>query len=62
MLQKITEIVKECGAIIRNAQIHHVELKNQDRRNLLTEYDVKIQSVLEQKLIQILQIKSLNMN
>lgn len=54
MLQKITEIVKECGAIIRNAQIHHVELKNQDRRNLLTEYDVKIQSVLEQKLIQIL--------
>ncbi len=54
MLQKIADVVKECGAIIKSAEIHHIELKNQDRRNLLTEYDVKIQSILQQKLKEIL--------
>ena len=54
MLTKIITVVKECGRIVRNAQIHHVELKNQDRRNLLTEYDVKVQAILQQKLKEIL--------
>ncbi len=54
MLQQIKDVIKECGQIIKNAQIHHIELKNKDRRNLLTEYDLKIQSILEQKLKQIL--------
>ena len=54
MLKKITDVVRECGAIVKNAQIHHVELKNQDRRNLLTEYDLKVQSILQQKLTAIL--------
>ncbi len=50
MLEKIIEAVKECGAILKNAEIHDVALKNNDRRNLVTEYDVKIQSVLKEKL------------
>ena len=54
MLQEITNVVRECGLIIKTAQIHHVELKNQDRRNLLTEYDLKIQAILQQKLQEIL--------
>lgn len=54
MLQKIVAIVKECGEIIKNAQIHNVELKNNDRRNLVTEYDIKIQSLLIEKLNNIL--------
>ena len=54
MLQKIIDVVKECGNIVKNAQIHHVELKNQDRRNLLTEYDLKVQAILQQKLKEIL--------
>ena len=54
MLQKIIDIVKKCGEIIKNAQIQHVELKNQDRRNLLTEYDVKIQAILQKQLKEIL--------
>lgn len=54
MLQKIINIVRECGEIIKNAQIQHVELKNQDRRNLLTEYDVKIQAILQKQLKKIL--------
>lgn len=54
MLQKIIDIVRECGEIIKNAQIQHVELKNQDRRNLLTEYDVKIQAILQKQLKEIL--------
>lgn len=54
MLNRIVDVVKECGIIVRNAQIHHVELKNQDRRNLLTEYDLKIQSILQKELKEIL--------
>ena len=54
MLKKIADVVKECGAIVKNAQIHHVELKNEDRRNLLTEYDLKVQAILQQKLTEIL--------
>lgn len=54
MLQKITEVVRECGVIVKNAQIHNVELKNHDRRNLVTEYDVKVQSVLKERLKSIL--------
>lgn len=54
MLQDIIQVVKACGEIIKGAQIHHVKFKNQDRRNLLTEYDVKIQALLQQKLKEIL--------
>jgi hypothetical protein len=46
MLQKIADVVKECGAIIKSAEIHHIELKNQDRRNLLTEYDEMTEEVI----------------
>ena len=54
MLQKIIDVVKECGSIIKGAKISCVEFKNHDRRNLLTEYDVKIQSILQQKLKEIM--------
>ncbi len=54
MINKIVEIVKECGIIVKNAQIHHVMLKNEDRRNLLTEYDLKVQTILQKKLKEIL--------
>ena len=54
LLKQISDIVRECGDIVRNAQIFRVELKNQDRRNLLTEYDIKVQAVLEQKLKDVL--------
>ena len=50
MLSQVIEIAKECGSIIKNAQIQRVELKNQDRRNLVTEYDLKVQSILQERL------------
>lgn len=54
MLNQIVNIIKECGDIVKNAKIHSVELKNKDRRNLLTEYDLKIQEILQKKLKDIL--------
>ncbi len=54
MLKQISKIIKECGLIIRDAKIQNVQLKNQDRRNLLTEYDLKIQSILQTKLKELL--------
>ncbi len=54
MLSQIENIIKECGKIIRNAKINDVMLKNNDRRNLLTEFDLKIQEILKTKLNQVL--------
>ncbi len=54
MLSKIIDIVKECGNIVKNARIHEIKLKNEDRRNLVTEYDVRVQETLRQKLKDVL--------
>ena len=54
MLEDIKNVVKKCGMIIKEAQIQNVEFKNQDRRNLVTEYDVKVQSLLQKRLKEIL--------
>ncbi|MBE6450411.1 MAG: inositol monophosphatase [Alphaproteobacteria bacterium] len=58
MLQSIINVVRECGDIIKNAKINNVQFKNEDRRNLLTEYDVKIQGILQQKLKEIMPVAS----
>ena len=58
VLQRIINVVKECGIVVRSAQIHQVEHKEQDRRNLVTEYDLKVQSILQQKLTEILPVAS----
>ena len=54
MLAKIESIIKECGQIIKNAKINDVMLKNNDRRNLVTEFDLKIQEILKTKLKEVL--------
>ncbi len=54
MLNRIVAVVKTCGDIVKNAKISAVQLKNEDRRNLVTEYDVKIQSILQKELQTIL--------
>lgn len=59
MLNQIINVIKECGNIVKNAKIHNVELKNEDRRNLLTEYDLEVQEILQKKLKTILPEASL---
>lgn len=54
MLLQIVDIARECGNIIKNASAKKVEIKDQDYRNLVTEYDVKIQNILKEKLAEII--------
>ena len=54
MLDEIIKIAKDCGLLLKNARALQIEQKNHDANNLVTEYDVKIQEILRQKLLQIL--------
>ena len=48
MLNKIIDIVKECGLIIRNAQIHNIMLKNEDKGNVADNGMAKIIEALQE--------------
>ena len=54
MIDKIINIAKDCGLLLKEARALQVEQKNNDANNLVTEYDVKIQEILRQRLLQIL--------
>lgn len=54
MIEEIIKIAKECGGIIKESDASHVEAKNHDRHNLVTEYDVKIENILRQRLLALL--------
>jgi len=56
-ISQIIDIARECGSIIKNAFDTHVELKDQDRKSLVTmvtQYDVMVQEVLEKRLKEIM--------
>lgn len=53
MLKQIKDVVRKCGGIIKDAHINHIESKNDDMRNLVTEYDGKIEKILKQELLDI---------
>lgn len=54
MIDEIIQIAKDCGLLLKKARASQIEQKNHDANNLVTEYDVKIQEILRQKLLQIL--------
>ena len=54
MLEDIIELAKKCGNVIKQGEAEHIETKNNDRHNLVTEYDVKIENMLQQNLLKIL--------
>ena len=54
MLEDIIELAKKCGNVIKQGEAEHIETKNNDRHNLVTEYDVKIENILQQNLLKIL--------
>lgn len=50
MLDDIVKLVRECGEIIKNSSAQHIEIKNNNRTDLVTEYDKKIQDILQKQL------------
>lgn len=54
MLRQIIDIARECGAVMREAHAAEIEKKQDDPRNLVTEYDIRIQDMLRQKLTTLL--------
>lgn len=54
MLNKIIKIVKKCGVILLNARAEIINIKNNDHRNIVTEYDTEIQKILHDDLLAIL--------
>lgn len=54
MLREIIKIARDCGKIIKNASDKNVNTKNNDFKNLVTDYDVKIQEILKEKLTSLL--------
>lgn len=54
MLQEIIKIARDCGKIIKNASDKNVKTKNNDFKNLVTDYDVKIQEILKERLTALL--------
>ncbi len=53
MLNKIIDIVRLCGNIIKNANADNIQIKNDNPKNLVTEYDTKVQAILREELLKI---------
>lgn len=51
MIEKIINITRNCGDILKNASAKNVEIKHEDNRNLVTEYDTKIEQLLKKELL-----------
>ncbi len=54
MIDKIIDVARKCGAIMKEAHANNIKIKRNDPKNLVTEYDVKIQEVLQQELLKII--------
>ena len=54
MLERICAIAKECGQIIKKAHADTILIKSENPKNLVTEYDTKVQEILRQKLLELL--------
>lgn len=54
MINNIINIAKKCGAIIKSAHASDIEIKKENPKNLVTEYDTKVQSILNEELLKIL--------
>ncbi len=53
MIDKIISIARECGIIMKNAHASNIKVKRNDPKNLVTEYDTKIQELLKKELLNI---------
>lgn len=54
LVQKMTDVVRECGKYILNANRSTIEIDSKaGPANFVTEYDKKVQNLLEEKLIEI---------
>ncbi|MFI3242537.1 MAG: inositol monophosphatase family protein [Alphaproteobacteria bacterium] len=53
-VQEIVSLVYECGDILRSASVEVVYNKNNNSKNLLTDYDLKIQEMLQSGLYKIM--------
>lgn len=54
MLERILETAKYCGQIMQEAHAGNIQIKSDNPKNLVTEYDTKIQEILKEKLLNIL--------
>lgn len=54
VLNSIINVVRSCGNIIKEVSADNVNIKNDNPKNLVTEYDTKVQEILKNKLRQIL--------
>lgn len=54
MLEQIIETARLCGDLIKEAHAHQIETKSNNPKNLVTEYDTKVQAVLQKNLLEIL--------
>lgn len=54
MLEEICALAKECGSLIKQAHAGNIRIKSENPKNLVTEYDTKVQKILRQRLLKIL--------
>ncbi len=54
MLQKIINVARQCGNVIRSAHAGNIQIKSDNPKNLVTEYDTKVQEILQKELLKIL--------
>ena len=54
MLNEICTLAKECGNLIKQAHAGNIQIKSDNPKNLVTEYDTRVQEILRQKLLKIL--------
>lgn len=54
MLQRIIDTARFCGNIIKKAHAENIQIKSENPKNLVTEYDTKVQDILKLRLLEIL--------
>jgi len=51
MIKEFIEIIKEAGGIFKEGFYKNLEIKNKGKKDLVTEYDVKIEEFLKEKFL-----------
>ena len=54
MLKQVVDTVKYCGKLMLEANAEIIKIKNSNPKNIVTEYDIKIQNILQNQLQKIL--------
>ncbi len=54
MLQKIIDVARQCGDLICSAHADNIQIKSENPKNLVTEYDTGVQEILQTELLKIL--------